>query len=210
MGGHDPYSASKGCEELVSASYRAAFFAPGGKVRLATARAGNVIGPGDWAADRIVPDAVRAFTNGQKLVVRNPGAVRPWQHVLEPLSGYLRLGQELLSDSGAVAEGWNFGPEPSSARTVGELAELFCAAWDDGASWQAEPKLRAPHEAHLLQLAIDKAKRHLDWHPRWNFETTVKRTALGYRRMLAASNAVEVRRFMQDEIESYQTEASSH
>lgn len=205
MGGHDPYSASKGCEELVAASYRAAFFAPGGNVRLATARAGNVIGPGDWAADRIVPDAVRAFRVGRKLFVRNPRAVRPWQHVLEPLGGYLRLGQALLEEGAAVAEGWNFGPDPSSARTVGELTERFCQAWGPGAGWEAAPDPADPHEAHLLQLAIDKVGARLGWQPKWNFETTVRRTAEGYRAMLAAPDARAVRNFMEAEIADYET-----
>jgi len=205
MGGHDPYSASKGCEELVAASYRNAFFAPGGKVHLATARAGNVIGPGDWAADRIVPDALRAFRAGQILSVRNPRAVRPWQHVLEPLGGYLRLGEALMEQGAAVADGWNFGPDPSSARDVGTLADLLCQTWGAGAAWQAEPNPQNPHEAHLLQLSIDKAAAHLGWRPRWDFETTVRRTAQGYRTMLDAKDPAEVRNFMEAEIAAYET-----
>ena len=204
MGGHDPYSASKGCEELVAASYRSAFFAPGGKIHLATARAGNVIGPGDWATDRIVPDAVRAFRAGQALSVRNPKAVRPWQHMLEPLGGYLRLGQALLEQGSAVAEGWNFGPDPTSARDVGTLADLFCQTWGDGVAWQAEPNSANPHEAHLLQLAIDKAGARLGWHPKWDFEMTVRRTAEGYRTMLDAKDVAAVRNFMDAEIAAYE------
>ena len=205
MGGHDPYSASKGCEELVAASYRSAFFAPGGKIHMATARAGNVIGPGDWAADRIVPDAVRAFRAGRKLSVRNPRALRPWQHVLEPLGGYLRLGQALLEQGSAVAEGWNFGPDPASARTVGDLADRFCRAWGPGAAWEAEPNPANPHEAHLLQLSIDKAGARLGWRPKWDFETTVRRTAEGYRAMLDAQDAAAARRFMDSEIAAYES-----
>ncbi len=205
MGGHDPYSASKGCEELVAASYRDAFFAPGGKIHLATARAGNVIGPGDWAADRIVPDAVRAFRDGKKLSVRNPRAVRPWQHVLEPLGGYLRLGQALMEQGKEVAEGWNFGPDPASARDVGTLAERLCQAWGNGAAWQADPNPKNPHEAHLLQLNIVKVGARLGWYPRWDFETTVSRTATGYRDMLAAPDAASVRRFMESEILAYES-----
>lgn len=205
MGGHDPYSASKGCEELVAASYRDAFFAPGGKIHLATARAGNVIGPGDWAADRIVPDAVRAIRAGKALSVRNPRAVRPWQHVLEPLGGYLRLGQALMEQGEAVAEGWNFGPDPSSARDVGTLADRFCRAWGPGAAWRAEPNPAHPHEAHLLQLSIEKAASRLGWRPRWDFETTVRRTAEGYRAMLDAKHAAAVQDFMDAEIQAYET-----
>lgn len=205
LGGHDPYSASKGCQELVAASYRDAFFGPGGDIRLATARAGNVIGPGDWAADRIVPDAVRAFRAGEALSVRHPRAVRAWQHVLEPLGGYLRLGQALLEQGGAVAGGWNFGPAPDGAREVGELADLFCTAWGPGAAWRAEPNPADPHEAHLLQLAIDKAAARLAWHPRWDFETTVRRTAAGYRAVLAAPDTGSVQRFMAGEIAAYES-----
>jgi CDP-glucose 4,6-dehydratase len=205
MGGHDPYSASKGCEELVAASYRDAFFAPGGKIHLATARAGNVIGPGDWAADRIVPDAVRAFRAGWTVSVRHPRAVRPWQHVLEPLGGYLRLGQALLEQGEAVAEGWNFGPDPASARDVGTLADLFCKAWGKGAAWKSEPSPANLHEAHLLQLNIDKASARLNWRPKWDFETTVRRTAAGYQAMLAAPNAEAVRHFMNTEIAAYES-----
>ncbi len=204
MGGHDPYSASKGCEELVAASYRSAFFAPGGQVQLATARAGNVIGPGDWAADRIVPDAVRAIRAGRKLSVRNPRAVRPWQHVLEPLGGYLRLGQALLEEGASVSEAWNFGPDPASARTVGDLADRFCQAWGPGAAWQAEPNPAHPHEAHLLQLNIAKAGARLGWRPKWDFETTVRRTAAGYRSMLEAPDADAVRSFLDAEIAAYE------
>ena len=204
LGGHDPYSASKGCEELVAASYRSAFFAPGGKIHLATARAGNVIGPGDWAVDRIVPDAVRAIRAGKALSVRHPRAVRPWQHVLEPLGGYLRLGQVLMEQGAAVAESWNFGPDPSNARDVGALADRFCRAWGPGAAWQAEPNPANPHEAHLLQLSIEKAVARLDWRPKWDFETTVRRTAEGYRAMLNAPDADAVRRFMAAEIAAYE------
>lgn len=206
MGGHDPYSASKGCEELVAASFRDAFFAPGGKVQLASARAGNVIGPGDWAADRIVPDAVRAFQAGRKLSVRFPRAIRPWQHVLEPLGGYLRLGQALLEQGAAAAEGWNFGPDPTSARDVGTLADLFCQAWGAGAGWQAEPNPANPHEAHLLQLNVEKAAARLGWRPKWNFETTVRRTAKGYQALIAAKDAAAVRQFMAAEISAYESE----
>jgi CDP-glucose 4,6-dehydratase len=204
MGGHDPYSASKGCAELAAAAYRASFFAPGGKVRMATARAGNVIGPGDWAEDRIVPDAVRALAAGRALGVRNPKSVRPWQHVLEPLSGYLRLGQALMEEGASAAEGWNFGPEPDDVHTVGELAEAFCAAWGDGARWQAAAEPSGPHEAGLLRLAIGKAEARLGWKPAWDFGTTVRRTAAGYRRLLAAAGSAAVRAFMEEEIAAYE------
>jgi len=203
MGGHDPYSASKGCEELVAASFRSAFFAPAGMIHLASARAGNVIGPGDWAADRIVPDAIRAFRAGKSLSVRNPRAVRPWQHVLEPLGGYLRLGQALMEQGAAVAEGWNFGPDPASAQDVGTLADQLVVAWGGEAQWQAEPNPANPHEAHLLQLNIKKALSRLNWQPTWDFETTVRRTAEGYQALLAATDAEAARQFMREEIRAY-------
>ncbi len=203
MGGHDPYSASKGCAELVAAAYRSSFFVPGGKIRLATARAGNVIGPGDWAEDRIVPDAVRALEAGQALRVRNPKAVRPWQHVLEPLGGYLTLGKALLEGK-PVAEGWNFGPDPNEARTVGELAEAFCASWGGGARWEAVPEPGAPHEAGLLRLDIAKAESRLGWRPALDFGTTVRMTAEGYRRLLDAPGSEAVRAFMDGEIAAYE------
>lgn len=173
---------------------------------MATARAGNVIGPGDWAADRIVPDAIRAFRTGKPLSVRNPRAVRPWQHVLEPLGGYLRLGQALLEQGAAVAEAWNFGPDPSSARDVGTLADQLVAAWGAEAAWQAEPDSAKLHEAHLLQLNIEKALARLNWQPAWNFETTVRRTTEGYQAMLGAADAEAVRQFMRDEIRAYESE----
>lgn len=204
MGGHDPYSASKGCAELVAASFRSSFFPPGGKIRLATARAGNVIGPGDWAEDRIVPDAVRALAAGRPLVVRNPRSVRPWQHVLEPLSGYLRLGQALLEDGDSAAEGWNFGPDPQETHTVGELAEAFCAAWGGGARWEAAGNPSGPHEAGLLRLDTAKAASRLGWRPAWDFAETVRRTAAGYRRLLAAGSPEDVRSFMQEETGAYE------
>lgn len=210
MGGHDVYSASKGCTELMIASYRRSFFPSDGPVKLASARAGNVIGPGDWAADRIVPDAMRAFERGESLVVRNPQAVRPWQHVLEPLAGYLRLGECLMSESGGnFAEGWNFGPEPESARTVSDVADAMVADWP-GARWEAPPRVGEPHEATLLQLDIGKAKRRLDWHPAWDFAETVARTVRGYRELMETRSDVErTRSFMQREIEAYGEEENA-
>ncbi len=165
MGGHDPYSSSKGCAELVSSAYRQSFLAESG-IALATARAGNVIGGGDWAADRLVPDIFRALERGEPVRIRNPGAIRPWQHVLEPLSGYLLLAQQLIQHGQANAEGWNFGPNDHDARSVGQIVELLCEAWGEGARWEpaGEP---GPHEATLLKLDISKARARLGWNPRW-------------------------------------------
>jgi CDP-glucose 4,6-dehydratase len=186
LGGHDPYSASKGAAEIVTAAYRRSFFPPErlGEhgVKLATARAGNVIGGGDWAKDRILCDAVRALAAGQPVPVRNPPAVRPWQHVLEPLSGYLTLAARLLaSNDPAWCEAWNFGPLPGDDIPVRQLVDLFVSAWGSG-SWEDKSDHRQPHEAGLLRLSIDKAIGRLDWRPRWSIAEAVVRTAHWYRR----------------------------
>ncbi len=180
LGGHDPYSTSKACAELVSESYRRSFFTGTGKVvpRLATARAGNVIGGGDWAADRLVPDLVRAASRGTPLQVRNPDAIRPWQHVLEPLSGYLRLGQALLA--GEPAEGpWNFGPAPGATLPVLALVERLREHWP-GVSVQV-PGVEHLHEAAVLQLDSGKAALGLGWRPVWDADMTITRTMGWYR-----------------------------
>lgn len=185
LGGHDPYSASKAAAELLTASYRDSFFpvsrtAEHG-VHLATARAGNVIGGGDWAADRIVPDLVRAITTGRPIEIRSPHAVRPWQHVLEPLAGYLLLAAKMLNDqSGRFSEAWNFGPLPEGSRTVGDLADAFIDRWGSG-DWYTPGTAPALHETNRLQLSIDKATHLLSWQPRWNFAETISRTADWYR-----------------------------
>lgn len=166
MGGYDPYSNSKGCSELVSSAYRRSFFQSTG-IALASARAGNVIGGGDWAADRLVPDILRAFECNQPVIIRNPHATRPWQHVLEPLSGYLCLAERLYNEGQAWAEGWNFGPNDDDARPVQWIVERMVASWGDSASWQQDGGLH-PHEANYLKLDISKAKTKLGWHPRWN------------------------------------------
>jgi len=182
LGGHDPYSASKACAELVSACYRRSFFdrddGRGQQVHLATARAGNVIGGGDWAEDRLVPDLVRAAMNGQPLRVRRPLATRPWQHVLEPLSGYLRIGQALLTGE-TSGDAWNFGPAADATLAVGEVVARLQHAW---------PDLRVeldrgmhPHEAAQLALDCSKAARELAWRPVWDADTTLERTARWYR-----------------------------
>ena len=180
MGGHDPYSASKGAAEIVISSYRRSFFPPDGPVRVASARAGNVIGGGDWAADRIVPDSMRAIRDGRPVSVRNKISTRPWQHVLEPLSGYMNLAAALALDpaSGALASGFNFGPHLSSNRTVAELLNELVK--HSGGTWTDASDQNAPHEALKLNLAIDKAFHLLHWQPVWNFEETVAKTAEWY------------------------------
>ena len=169
MGGADPYSASKGAAELVSASYRRSFFGNDGKTLVASARAGNVIGGGDWAADRLIPDIVRALGAGRTPIIRNPFSVRPWQHVLEPLSGYLMLCEKLYAGDAAFAEGWNFGPIEDDAQPVHLVADRLCALWGDEATWCHE-ELPQPHEAKTLRLDPAKAVRLLGWTPRWNLD----------------------------------------
>jgi CDP-glucose 4,6-dehydratase len=166
MGGYDPYSNSKGCSELVTSAYRRSFFQQSG-IALASARAGNVIGGGDWATDRLVPDILRAFEKSQPVVIRNSQATRPWQHVLEPLSGYLMLAERLYSDGQAFAEGWNFGPHEEDARPVQWIVEHMVETWGSGASWELDGG-EHPHEANYLKLDISKAKNKLAWQPRWN------------------------------------------
>ncbi|WP_077036283.1 CDP-glucose 4,6-dehydratase [Pelomonas sp. KK5] len=173
MGGHDPYSNSKGCAELVTSAYRKSFMQNTG-IALASARAGNVIGGGDWAADRLLPDILRALEQQQPVEIRNPHAIRPWQHVLEPLSGYLLLAQSLYEQGQLNAEGWNFGPRDEDARPVQWIVERMCAAWGDAARWQLQPG-EHPHEAHYLKLDISKARSRLQWTPRWPLEQALAR-----------------------------------
>ena len=167
MGGHDPYSNSKGCSELITAAYRSSFFNYLGSAKIASGRAGNVIGGGDWAEDRLIPDIFKAFGNKKPVVVRNPSATRPWQHVLEPLSGYLVLAERLYNDGDDYAEGWNFGPEDGDVKPVREIIEYLVERWGAGASWLHD-KSDQPHEAQLLKLDISKAKTILEWVPRWS------------------------------------------
>lgn len=173
MGGHDPYSNSKGCAELVTASYRNSFLAEQG-VALASGRAGNVIGGGDWAVDRLIPDMLRAISAGQPVKIRSPHAIRPWQHVLEPLSGYLELAQKLYTDGAAFAEGWNFGPAESDAKPVEWVIEKLTQLWGEGASWVLDNNPQ-PHEATYLKLDCTKAKERMGWQARWPLETTLAR-----------------------------------
>jgi CDP-glucose 4,6-dehydratase len=171
MGGHDPYSSSKGCAELVTSAYRRSFLQEQGKA-VASARAGNVIGGGDWAADRLVPDILRAFEQNKPVIIRSPHSTRPWQHVLEPLSGYLTLAEQLYTQGQAFAESWNFGPNEDDARAVQWIVEHMVQIWGNGASWQQDGGVH-PHEANYLKLDISKAKSRLGWQPRWPLGTAL-------------------------------------
>ena len=211
MGGHDPYSASKGAMEIALAAMRRSYFeAPGAtaRVRVASARAGNVIGGGDWSRDRLVPDLARAVIADEVLRVRSPGAVRPWQHVLEPLSGYLALGERLFStDVASFASGWNFGPAPHSHARVDELLSLAVRAWGRG-RWQVEGTDASRHEANLLRLACDKAHAHLAWRPVWDLPTAVERTVAWYARFVERpDDDSALRAACETDIERYEADA---
>ncbi len=186
MGGYDPYSNSKGCSELVTSAYRQSFFREGATA-LASARAGNVIGGGDWALDRLVPDILRAFEAGRPVVIRNPHSIRPWQHVLEPLSGYLALAENLLSEGQVWAEAWNFGPNDDDARPVEWIVERMVESWGDGADWSVDGGPH-PHEASYLKLDISKAKARLGWRPRWSLRQALDEIVTWHRAWLAGDD----------------------
>lgn len=190
MGGYDPYSNSKGCSELVTSAYRQSFFHKN-DIALGSARAGNVIGGGDWAFERLVPDILRAFECKEPVVIRNPYATRPWQHVMEPLSGYLTLAQKLYEDGQAYAEGWNFGPNEEDAKPVQWIVEELVNAWGAGASWQIDCGDH-PHEANYLKLDISKAKARLDWRPRWSLTKALGAITSWQQSWLAGDNAREL------------------
>jgi CDP-glucose 4,6-dehydratase len=199
LGGHDPYSASKAAAEHVAASYRSSFFHLDSSPLLATARAGNVIGGGDWSEDRLIPDLIRAIDKEQSLEIRAPQATRPWQHVLESLSGYLLLGQKLLSGEKSCAEAWNFGPEREGNRSVSEVLIKLKDHWET-LRWHATDQPQ-PHEANLLYLDSAKARSKLDWQPVWNLDTTLEKTAEWYRAWLV-DKAIISRRQLADYLES--------
>ena len=178
LGGYDPYSASKACSEIITASYKNSFFNAGEykkhKVAVATARAGNVIGGGDWAEYRLIPDCVDSILGGKRVEIRNPKATRPWQHVLEPLSGYLLLCEKLYRNGAKFSGAWNIGPDAKDCKSVGWVASKFCGLWGSAESCAVQPG-RHPHEANFLQLDNSKAKKQLGWHPGWDIETALEK-----------------------------------
>jgi len=190
MGGHDPYSNSKGCSELVTLAYRRSYFARS-DIAVASGRAGNVIGGGDWALDRLVPDTLRAFERGRPVSIRNPHATRPWQHVLEPLSGYLTLTERLWAHGQAFAEGWNFGPREDDARPVRWIVEQLAAQWGGDATWQLDDDEHV-HEANYLKLDIAKAKCRLGWTPRWPLATALERITHWHKSWLNKQNMQQI------------------
>jgi CDP-glucose 4,6-dehydratase len=201
MGGHDPYSSSKGCAELVTSAYIRSYFS-GNESRssIATARAGNVIGGGDWSSDRLIPDAIRAFEKKQALKIRSPKAIRPWQHVLEPLSGYLLLAQKLYQEGVEFSGAWNFGPKTEDACSVKEVVSKFIEQYSPSDRWCQDAE-SGPHEAHYLRLDSTKATEFLGWRPRWSLEYTIISVAAWYR---AHKEGEDMRIFSLDQIKKYQ------
>lgn len=186
LGGVDPYSSSKACSEIITAAYRNSFFHPDAyqkthRVAIATARAGNVIGGGDWAKDRLVPDCIRSAMKKEKLLIRNPDAVRPWQHVLEPLTGYLMLAEKLYTKGPIFGEAWNFGPNPEDTKKVGWMAKSISHHFGTSLTFSRASKTKAPHEASTLRLDSGKANLILGWHPKWNLEKSMDRTVTWYK-----------------------------
>lgn len=191
LGGHDPYSASKAAVELVFASFQDSFFRARSNFGASTVRAGNVIGGGDWAPDRIVPDSIRALKKGEPIRVRNPTSTRPWQHVLEPLSGYLLTAARLMEEPKRFSGAWNFGPDTQSVRTVGDLANMLVEEWGSGQVEISQPQ-NAAHEAGLLHLNCDKARQLMHWEPKWDVRSAVAKTVDWYRGVFEGGSALEI------------------
>jgi len=204
LGGFDPYSSSKACVELVAATYRNSYFPPSRHsehgVGIATARAGNVIGGGDWATDRLIPDCIRALEAGVPVHIRFPNAVRPWQHVLEPLAGYLLLAERLHADGAGFAEAWNFGPADDGARPVQWVVEELVRGWGRGASWDVDSAPQ-PHEANCLKLDCSKARARLGWQPRWSLEVALAKVGAWHR---ALGEGADMRDFTLAQIHAFE------
>ncbi len=208
MGGYDPYSNSKGCAELVTAAYRASFFNPQHYekhgVAVASARAGNVIGGGDWAGDRLIPDFIRAIAAGETVVIRSPNAIRPWQHVLEPLSGYLILAEKLYTEGSQFADAWNFGPNDSDAKSVEWIINKLVDNWGDGAVFKIDSSASDLHEAHFLKLDCSKARMSLGWKPNWDAVEAIRRICAWHKAHL---DGQDMKMYVLREIEQYQKAA---
>lgn len=200
MGGHDPYSNSKGCAELVTAAYRSSYFSQKSHPAVATARAGNVIGGGDWSADRLIPDAIAAFSKQEVLQLRHPQAIRPWQHVLEPLRGYLMLAEALFEQGQSFAQAWNFGPYEEDAQTVGQIVERLSYLWGSDARSEILTT-NHPHEATYLKLDISKAKSLLHWHPKLHLAQALELTVSWSKKMIASQ---DVRSLCLQQIQHYE------
>ena len=209
MGGYDPYSNSKGCAELVTASFRQSFFNPKNHqqhgVGLASVRAGNVIGGGDWALDRLIPDILLAFQEGRPVEIRSPHAIRPWQHVLEPLSGYLNVAEQLYLKGENYSEAWNFGPDDKDARPVQYIVDALAKSWGEDAQWFLS-KGEHPHEANYLKLDCTKAKMRLHWQPKWNLETTLHKIVAWHQAWLRKDDMHE---YTLNEIQNYMNQGQA-
>ena len=208
MGGHDPYSNSKGCAELITAAYRSSFFNPEfyqkHGVAIASARAGNVIGGGDWASDRLIPDFIRAIVTGETVIIRSPNAIRPWQHVLEPLSGYLLLAEKLYNHGSKFAEAWNFGPSDNDAKSVEWIIGQLVNNWGSDASFKIDAGAANLHEALFLKLDCSKAKMQISWKPQWDATETIKRICAWHKAHLDGQN---MKAYSLVEIQQYQAGA---
>lgn len=205
MGGYDPYSSSKGCSELVASAYRRSFFTPSeGRPKpcmIGSGRAGNVIGGGDWSTDRLIPDMIRSLSDGVSVEIRSPSAVRPWQHVLEPLSGYIKLAESLVSEKGgSYAEGWNFGPAEDDCKPVSYLVQYMAKAWGDGASWHLSDS-QQPHEANFLKVDSSKSRARLNWNRRMSLDRALDWTIEWYRRQRSGEKPA---RLILEQIERYE------
>jgi len=186
IGGHDPYSSSKGAAELLIASYRDSYLS-----NIASVRAGNVIGGGDWAEDRLIPDIIRAFQKNETVSIRNPNAIRPWQHVLEPLAGYMQLAEQMIVKPKQYAQAWNFGPNDEDAKPVEWIVKQIAQQWGDSANWKTD-QADHPHEAHYLKLDCSKAHAELNWQPKWNLQTTLQKIIIWHQAEIEKKNMREI------------------
>jgi CDP-glucose 4,6-dehydratase len=202
MGGHDPYSNSKGCAELVTSAYRNSFFKYPGAAAIASARAGNIIGGGDWAKDRLIPDIFKSFENKEPVLVRNPSAIRPWQHVLEPISGYLLLAEQLYIHGETYSGGWNFGPNDEDVKPVSYIVEYLTSRWGKGVRWKHD-EAKHPQEAILLKLDITKAKNLLKWKPKWSLNQTLDHTVSWQKEYLNGGNIKKITLEQINQFESF-------